>query len=157
MRSIIVVIALIISVGAFAQEQPLPQLAPQPRSQRVVAHTGDGQSVAKFFLTTCIAAVDDPAAIEVVAHETGWVRLPPPLVPSGVRLPRSAWRVDGFFVTMWAPGDDSGNPDVPACFVGMRPSREVKLDEFVECDFRLVGVEAFQGGDEGFAFSSGDV
>jgi hypothetical protein len=62
----------------------------------------------------------------------GAARLPPPPVPSGVRLPRSAWRVDGFFVTTWAPGDGSGNPDVPACFVGIRPSREVKLNEFVD-------------------------
>jgi hypothetical protein len=52
-------------------------------------------------------------------------------MPSGVRLSRSVWRVDGFFVTTWAPGDDSGNPDVLACF-GIRPSREVKLDEFVD-------------------------
>jgi hypothetical protein len=40
--------------------------------------------------------------------------------------------VDGFVVTTWAPGDDSGNPDVPTYFVGIRPSREVKLDEFVD-------------------------
>jgi hypothetical protein len=48
------------------------------------------------------------------------------------RLPRSVWRVDGFLVTMWTPGDGSGNPDVPACFVGIQPSRLVKRDEFFD-------------------------
>jgi hypothetical protein len=55
--------------------------------------------------------------------------------------------VDGFVVTTWAPGDDSGNPDVPT------PSREVKLDEFVDAISTSFGVEAFQGK---CAFSSGD-
>jgi hypothetical protein len=135
MRSMIVVIAAVISTAVFAQEQTNVE-QPAPRPPHVVARQADGRSVADFVLTTCLSAVADPAAIDVMAREKRWVRLPPP--PGGPsravagRLPRSRWRVDGFFVTMWTPGDGSGNPDVPACFVGIRPSREVKRDEFFD-------------------------
>jgi hypothetical protein len=69
-----------------------------------------------------------------MAREKRWVRLPPP--PGGPSRPVPAtpprWRVDGFFVTMWTPGDGSGNPDVPACYVLIRPSRLVKRDAFFD-------------------------
>jgi hypothetical protein len=118
MRSMIFVIAVTISVAAFAQEQPVPQSQP-----RVVAAPTDGRSVADFVLMTCLSAVADPAAIDVMARENRWVRLrPPPGGPSrAVRVTPPRWRVDGFLVTMWTPGDGSGNPDVPACFVLIRP------------------------------------
>jgi hypothetical protein len=45
MRSIITVMAVMISVAASAQEQPLPQLQSRPR---VVAQPADGKSVADF-------------------------------------------------------------------------------------------------------------
>lgn len=129
MRSMVSVIVVMISVAAFAQEQPVPQSQP-----RMVAGPADGRSVANFVLMTCLSAVADPAAIDVMARENRWVRLPPP--PGGpsraVRGTPPRWRVDGFFVTMWTPGDGSGNPDVPACFVLVRPSRLVKGDEFFD-------------------------
>jgi hypothetical protein len=128
MRSIIAIIAAVISTAVFAQESPLP------RPPHVVARPADGRSVADFVLTTCLSPVADPAAIDVMAREKGWVRLPPP--PGGpsraVRVTSPRWRVDGFFVTMWTPGDGSGNPDVPACYVLIRPSRLVKRDEFFD-------------------------
>lgn len=134
MRSIIAVIAAVMSTAVFAQAQTEVD-QPAPRPPQVLARPADGRSVADFVLTTCLSAVADPAAIDVMAQEKKWVRLPPP--PGGPsraagRPPRSRWRVDGFFVTMWTPGDGSGNPDVPACFVGIRPSREVKRDEFFD-------------------------
>jgi hypothetical protein len=43
-----------------------------------------------------------------------------------------SWRADGYFVTTWALGDNSGNPDVPACFVALRPAWNVRLDEFMD-------------------------
>jgi hypothetical protein len=115
MRSIITAMFLVIPVASFGQVQPV-----------------NGELAAKFFLATCIPAVDDPAGVEKMASENGWTKLPRPPAPSGVRLPRASWRVDGFFVTTWAPGDDSGNPDVPACFVFIRPASKIKLDEFVD-------------------------
>jgi hypothetical protein len=115
MRSIITIMLVMISAAAFAQERPV-----------------DGKSAGKFFLATCIPAVDDPASVERMASENGWTKLPQPRAPDGVRLPRSAWRIDGFFVRTWAPGDGSGNPDVPACFMFIRPASNIKLDEFVD-------------------------
>jgi hypothetical protein len=127
MRSIIAVMAVMISVAAFAQERPLPQLQSRPR---VVAQPADGKSVADFFHTTCLSVVSDPTSAERMASENGWVRFPVPPVSQQPDLPR--WRADGFFITRFTPGDGSGNPDVPACFVGIRPSREVKWDEFFD-------------------------
>jgi hypothetical protein len=45
---------------------------------------------------------------------------------------------------MFTPGDGSGNPDVPACFVGIRPSREVKRDEFFDAISASLGLRRLQ-------------
>jgi hypothetical protein len=130
MRAMIAVIAAVISPAVFAQEQTDVE-SPAPRPPLVLARPADARSVADFVLTTCLSAVADPAAIDVMAREHGWVRAPS--VPGrGVPVRQPRWRVDGFFVTMWTPGDGSGNPDVPACFVLIRPSRLVKRDAFFD-------------------------
>jgi hypothetical protein len=116
MRSTLAVIAAMISTAVFAQEQP-----------RVVAQPPNGKSVADFFLTACLSAVSDPASIERIASENGWAKLSPPPASN-----RPRWIADGFFVTVFTSGDGSGNPDVPACVVGIRPPLKVKRDEFFD-------------------------
>jgi hypothetical protein len=125
MRSMLAAIAAMISTAVFAQQQTDVE-QPQQRPP-VVAQPADGKSVADFFLTTCLSAVSDPASIERMASEKGWAKLSP--LPASNR-PR--WMADGLFVTVFTSGDGSGNPDVPACVVGIRPLLKIKRDEFFD-------------------------
>jgi hypothetical protein len=123
--AVVQAMAAMISVAAFAQEAP-SRVPLRSRLPRVVAQPADGKSVTKFFLTACLPAVADPASVEVMAREHGWTRI------SVLQGTPSTWRANDFVVRTWTHGDGSMNPDVPACLVGIRPSREVKRDEFFD-------------------------
>jgi hypothetical protein len=91
----------------------------------------DSKSAAEFTLTTCLAAMDDPAKVEVMARENNWTNktLPIPAALSKFINSKSTWEVmqgdNKFTVTIFVNAPDS----LKVCDVAF-PVKNVKREEF---------------------------
>jgi hypothetical protein len=106
------------------------------------------KSVAQFTLTTCLAAMDDLAKVEVMARENNWTNKTPPIADalSKYTNSRSMWEVmqgeNKLTVMIWVQVltvlDKAGNvvrlgdplvPPIKVCAVSF-PGKNVKRDDF---------------------------
>jgi len=95
----------------FAPRQAAPVASPEVDRAPALA---DSKSSAEFTLTTCLAAMDDLAKVEVMARENNWTNKTPPISAAMSKIANSisTWEVtqgdDKFTVTIWV--DVSGPP-----------------------------------------------
>jgi hypothetical protein len=92
----------------------------------------NSKSAAEFTLTTCLAAMDDLAKVEVMARENNWTvkTLPIAATLSKFINSRSRWEVmqgeNKFIVTIWVRVSDS---PLKVCEVSF-PGKNVKREDF---------------------------
>jgi hypothetical protein len=90
--------------------------------------TVDPKSAVDFVLSTCLPAMDDVTHVEKIARENNWFQLPTTALDSKYTTPHSRWITNGIMVITWM--FKSGN--VPNCFVGFFPYKNVNRDKFLE-------------------------
>jgi tetratricopeptide (TPR) repeat protein len=103
----------LIAAGVSEMPRFAPRQVASPEVDRAPA-LADSKSSAEFTLTTCLAAMDDLAKVEVMARENNWTNKTPPISAAISKIANSlsTWEVtqgdDKFTVTIWV--DVSGTP-----------------------------------------------
>jgi len=118
-----------------ARVSEMPRFAPRQVASPEVDRTpalADSKSSAEFTLTTCLAAMDDLAKVEVMARENNWTNKTPPISAAMSKIANSlsTWEVtqgdDKFTVTIWV---DVSGPPLNVCAVHF-PGK-VKREDFL--------------------------
>jgi len=89
----------------------------------------DSKEAAAFVLRTCLAAMDDLSAVEVMGRQGNWLALPRnPAIDRSLVAPGSDWRVNKFVVHTWTWIKDGAHD--PTCFVALLADTTIERDEF---------------------------